>query len=63
MDSTLLATLTQQHVDVAAIVQIIGWENVFKIIPHAMNIGTAYQKNLAAAPHSAGMQPGGAVGS
>jgi hypothetical protein len=62
MDPVLLATLAQQHADIAAIVQIVGWENVFKIIPHAMNIGAAYQKNLAAAPHSAGMQPGGATG-
>jgi hypothetical protein len=63
MDSTLLATLAQEHADVAAIVQIIGWENVFKIIPHALNIGNAYQKNLANAPHSPGMSLGGAVGS
>lgn len=62
MNSSLLAALAQQHADVQAIVEIVGWQNIFKIIPHAMAIGDAYQKNLASAPHSTGMQAGGAMG-
>jgi hypothetical protein len=62
MNPSLLAALAQQHADVEAIVGIIGWENIWKIIPHAEAIFAAYQKNVANAPNSPGMQAGGAIG-
>lgn len=59
MDQNLLAALAQQHADVEAIVGIIGWQNIWKIIPHAQAILAAYQHNVAHAPNSPGLQPGG----
>lgn len=53
MDPALLAALSQQHADVEAIVNIVGWPNIWKIVPHAEAILAAYQKNAAAAPHGA----------
>jgi hypothetical protein len=62
MNAALLAALAQQHADVEAIVGIIGWQNIWKIVPHAEAIFAAYEKNVANAPNSPGVQPGGATG-
>lgn len=62
MNPALLAALAQQHADVEAIVGIIGWQNIWKIIPHAEAILAAYQRNVANAPNSPGLQAGGATG-
>jgi hypothetical protein len=60
MNPAIIAALASKSADVKAIVDIVGWENLFKIMPHALAIGEAIQN--APKMDTTGTHAGGATG-
>jgi hypothetical protein len=60
MNPAIIAALASKSADVEAIVAIVGWANLFKIIPHALAIGEAIQN--APKMDTPGTHSGGAAG-